>query len=157
MLQRTLHLIGILTAAVLIVTAMNSFVAAHGVAYRIAESTEAVAVEFVYSSGDPMSYAQVMVWSPETNEFEFQNGRTDKNGRFAFAPGESGTWRIEANDGRGHKKTAAIHIDLAQDGNSTVVSENCGSGNKTLGAILGLSLIANIAIIVSSYKKRSMS
>ncbi|MBL0715091.1 MAG: hypothetical protein JJV98_15485 [Desulfosarcina sp.] len=111
-------------------------------------------MEFSYSSGDPLSYAEILVWSPGADKVEFQNGRTDKNGRFAFAPSENGTWRIDANDGRGHKKTAVFQIEPTPDGVTTVVLTNSGSGTTTLGAILGLSFIFNIVMAVILFRRK---
>ncbi len=87
---------------------------AHGVTHSF--STEkALLLQTAYSDGSPMSFAKVVVFSPSDSKVEHQNGRTDKNGRFAFLPDEQGEWRITVNDGMGHAFTRQIRIDNPTD------------------------------------------
>jgi len=126
-------------------------VSAHGVGYRIVESGKAVTLEFYYSGGEPLSYAQVLIFDPQDQKTEYQNGRTDKKGRFAFYPDTAGKWRIEANDGMGHK--VAAQVGAVSDSGKT---DQTGSRNQTktehqsshaVGTIAGLSLILNLVFI----------
>ncbi|MEW6087919.1 MAG: hypothetical protein AB1498_06395 [bacterium] len=73
---------------------------AHEVNYEIREGN-AVLIKVVYGDDDSMSYAKVRIFSPDS-EIEFQNGRTDKNGCFAFLPDKTGEWKITVNDETGH-------------------------------------------------------
>jgi len=57
-------------------------------------------VECRYDDGQPMSYAAVEIFFNE-EELPFQNGRTDRNGRFFFLPDQTGPWRVTVNDGMG--------------------------------------------------------
>lgn len=158
MRRRTLcFLAAVLTAVLLMGLIFNSTAAAHAVRYRVAEDTKAVVVEFFYSSGEPLSYASILVWSPGADNVEFQNGRTDQNGRFAFAPSKSGNWRIEANDGRGHKKTAAIQIDLSPYGIATEAFKESGSEPTTVGVIFGVSLILNLIMTLVLLRRQRPS
>jgi nickel transport protein len=75
---------------------------AHGTDYSLVEGEALTAVAFNYSDGEPMAYAEVLVFSPQDPKVEHQNGRTDKHGKFAFCPDMPGAWRISANDGMGH-------------------------------------------------------
>lgn len=56
----------------------------HGTDYRLIENDAVVAAEFFYSDHTPMRYAEVLIFSPESDQVEFQNGRTNQDGRFAF-------------------------------------------------------------------------
>ena len=85
-------------------------VLAHGTDHRVMDNNNAVVVAFSYSDGEPMRYAGVLVYSPEDGQVEYQNGRTDLNGNFAFYPNVPGPWRIEASDGMGHKETGQIEV-----------------------------------------------
>ncbi|MCP4690022.1 MAG: DUF4198 domain-containing protein [Desulfobacterales bacterium] len=124
-------------------SALHSNVEGHGVGHRILGAGAAVLLEFRYSTGEPLSYAEVLIWSPNDNKVEFQNGRTDRNGRFAFAPSEKGIWRVEASDGRGHKATAVCRIDRSETAALTDAPGGGPTGSKALAALLGVSLIAN--------------
>jgi hypothetical protein len=82
---------------------------AHTVAGRIVEAKPAV-VEFRYSSGEPMAYAEVAVIGPTGSE-PYQTGRADALGRFAFVADRSGSWRVEARDEERH--VARVALDLS--------------------------------------------
>ena len=124
---------------------------AHGTGYRVIRGPAAIAVEFFYSDNEPMSYSEVMVFSPQDKNVEYQNGRTDRQGRFAFCPSVPGKWRIEADDGMGHKAQSII---LFSPKTTEKPHENYGPQvnpdkplmtSKPLKTALGLSLIANLA------------
>ncbi len=90
------------------------YVRAHGVAHSFI-TEKAVLLQAAYSDGSPMSFAEVVVFSPLDSKVEHQNGRTDKNGRFAFLPDEQGEWSISVTDGMGHAFTRQIRIDNPTD------------------------------------------
>jgi nickel transport protein len=111
-----------------------------------------------------MQYAEVLVFSPKDNKTEYQNGRTDFNGRFSFYPNIPGTWRIQADDGLGHLERVSIEVaaDEAGDAVSKRVSERFVShdGNnhhhglpRTWGIVLGISLIANLFMGIYMLKR----
>ena len=83
---------------------------AHGTAYRIIGDATVATIEFVYSDQEPMQYAEVLVYSPKDKRVEFQNGRTDRNGRFSFCPDVTGSWRILVKDGTGHNVQSKIEV-----------------------------------------------
>ncbi len=154
-IQRLLMVLG-LVAGVTCLCAPR--IEAHGTAHRVVRDGTAVTVESFYSDKEPMQYAEVLVFSPSDRKVEYQNGRTDKNGRFAFFPDRQGTWRIEVGDGMGHLMKADIEV-TATDGPGT------GSGNGPaserempagasvpLKAAFGVSLIANVALILRALK-----
>ena len=89
--------------------------AAHTVSGRLVETKPAV-VEFRYSTGEAMSYAEVTVTGPgagatATSEVH-QTGRTDGDGRFAFIPKRRGHWFVEAVDEERHK--ARFDLDVTE-------------------------------------------
>lgn len=142
----------ILTCSVLLLlTAAAGQVSAHGTDHKAVDPGPAVAVEFIYADGSPMSYADVLVYSPGDDEIEHQNGRTDANGRFVFYPDEPGKWQIEAGDGTGHLEKASVEVSAQQGEKEASVRENSGGQksppgglDRALMAVLGVSLILNI-------------
>ena len=109
-------------------------------------------MEFVYSTGETMSYREARVFSPEDDKFAYQSGRTDGKGRFAFVPDVPGLWRVLVRDEEGHQCTAEIVISDEW----SAASESESQGNSTildgwelfLRALLGVSLIFNAAMII---------
>ncbi|MCT4536023.1 hypothetical protein [Halodesulfovibrio sp.] len=127
---------------------------AHGVTASTIIS-EPVSVHFEYAGGDPMSYASVLVFAPNAKktDAEFQNGRTDAKGNFAFIPDKTGTWSISAED-MGHR--AELRIPVTKAGVAQPSSTESGA-SKPLRIILGLSLILNLlcaALFVKCRKVR---
>jgi len=93
---------------IIMLSSINS-VLAHGVEYEIKENKAAI-IKVGYDDGEPMSYAEVKIFSPYDAEIEYQNGRTDSNGCFAFIPDNPGEWKIVVNDGMGHGVVAKVPI-----------------------------------------------
>jgi hypothetical protein len=62
-----------------------------------------IGIEAIYDDGTPISYSEVKIFSPTDGETEFQQGLTDKNGRFVFYPDIKGKWKIVVDDGMGHR------------------------------------------------------
>ncbi|MBI9083681.1 MAG: hypothetical protein JEZ11_08780 [Desulfobacterales bacterium] len=110
---------------------------AHGVHYDF-ESEKTVCLRVSYSDGEPMSYAKAKIFSPADAEIEHQNGRTDKNGRFAFVPDIEGAWRIDVEDGMGHAVKAEIRIEDTGD-HVKETSPPAAGGASAVNAMAGLS------------------
>jgi nickel transport protein len=85
---------------------------AHGVD-GYAEQAAGYCVTAQYSDGEPMSWSEVRIAAPDS-DIEFQNGRTDRNGRFMFLPDGDGTWAVVVQDGMGHR--LALDVTVAGDG-----------------------------------------
>ncbi len=117
---------------------------AHGTGYR-QSSLNAVALEFTYSTGEAMSYREAKVFSPSDEKFAYQSGRTDEYGRFAFVPNTKGEWRVIVRDEEGHQCEAKIDVN---DDEVHVVSENLQGMELTVRAVLGVSLMFNIALLI---------
>jgi len=139
--------------------------AAHGTDYRILDSEGAIVVEFIYDDNQPMRYAEVLVYSPEDDDIEYQNGRTDMNGRFAFYPDAPGKWRIQADDGTGHLERVSIDVaadDTGEEGVSSVSERTTAQGHdhhhnglpRIWAVILGISLIMNLFFGLYHFKGR---
>lgn len=134
---------------------------AHGTDYSLVEGATLTAVAFYYSDGEPMAYAEVLVFSPQDPKVEHQNGRTDKHGKFAFCPDTPGTWRINANDGMGHLCQATVEVGQGEapgkadrPRQETAVASPV-EGSRTLKIIAGLSLICNLAFVSYLFRRRS--
>ncbi len=139
--------------------------AAHGTDHRILNSESAIAVEFVYSDNEPIRYAEVLVFSPENDEIEYQNGRTDMNGRFVFYPDQPGIWHIQANDGTGHLEKVSVDVKGGSDTHKDPAAAGNDSGDhvqdhshdripRLWAIILGISLIANMFLAFYLSKAR---
>ena len=123
------------------------------------------------------TYAKVEVYSPADAKVEFQNGRTDAQGRFAFMPDTPGQWRIIMADNMGHRVEHAVDVSSAQ-GSAQVAAQGAaqgtaqGAGPNTdkpavtgvspgvgefsvpLRVLLGLSLLANMALGAAVLRRR---
>ncbi len=124
---------------------------AHGTGHRVLDAEHPVAISFFYSDETPMSYAEVLVFSPGDQKVEHQNGRTDKNGRFAFCPDAAGKWLLKADDGMGHAAEALLEVKAegasgAEKATDSAPSASSESSSKALKIIAGLSLILNLSL-----------
>lgn len=114
---------------------------AHGMFHEITRK-ETVVVTAEFDDGDPASYAQVKVYSPDGGEVEYQNGRTDRKGCFAFLPDRPGEWRIEIDGGMGHRILTAFVVNEASE--APKKQSSVGAWPKWHGIVTGLSLIFGI-------------
>lgn len=99
---------GVISAVLIFFLASTA--SGHGVRHEI-RNDNAVIIKALYDDGMPMSYAGVKIFSPKDKKIEFQNGRTDKNGNFAFIPDTEGIWRILVDDGTGHGFSVEKPVD----------------------------------------------
>lgn len=90
--------------------AFSGLAAAHGTHHVIMNDARAVVVEFLYTGPSPMLYSAVEVFAPDQDQRPYQTGRTDENGRFAFVPARSGTWRLKVDDGDGHRHQMSLEV-----------------------------------------------
>ena len=125
---------------------------AHGTGYRHS-SLKAVPLEFSYSTGEAMSYREARVYSPNDEKFAVQSGRTDESGRFAFIPNVKGEWRVIVRDEEGHQCEAKIDItDEFLSGKETLRTQSESFNDIPVRALLGVSLIFNIALVIRRRK-----
>lgn len=136
---------------------------AHGTEYRFLRDASTVTLEFFYSDEEPMGYAEVLVFGPQDQEVEYQNGRTDRQGRFAFYPETFGTWRIEVDDGMGHKEVGIVEVqgETSRDAEprdiQTSDARQSGMPSVFIKTIAGLSLILNLAFALYLWKRGALS
>jgi nickel transport protein len=142
---------------------------AHGTDYRLINKDKVIAAEFFYSDKTPMRYAQILVFSPENQKVEYQNGRTDQNGRFAFLPEIPGQWRMKVTDGMGHAVNATVTVNFtalkSKNGNTPLNSQHpevskgkmpfFSKASMAIKLILGLSILLNLFLGVSAWKRKS--
>ena len=144
--------IGLAVVAGLILLS-DAEILAHGTGYRHSEF-QAVALEFMYSTGEAMSYREARVFSPNDEKFAYQTGRTDEKGRFSFVPDTPGKWRVIVRDEEGHQCTAEIDVtaeflSVKSDGTQQHDDWTLPQGMELfIRALLGVSIIFNIAMIV---------
>lgn len=148
--------------------AMPFSVFAHGTDYRLIGNDAVVTAEFFYTDQTPMQYAEVLVFSPENNRVEYQNGRTDQNGRFAFLAETPGEWRVKVNDGMGHAVQAAVTI--GSDNARTEASDDIPNNHLNHGIkkknplfgelptgvklVFGLSILLNVFLGVHVFQRK---
>ena len=107
------------------------------------------------------AYAEAKLYGPDSADVEFQNGRTDAQGRFAFLPDKPGTWTIVVADNMGHKVSHPMTITLSDEG--TVEREVAPSGfSESLlalpvlfRAVLGVSLLLNLFLGLALFRHRA--
>jgi len=85
---------------------------AHGVEGEIKYLQGVVLVTAAYDSGEPMSYAKIEIYAPDS-DIKFQLGRTDRNGRFAFVPDVPGVWQIVVSDNLGHRLELSSNVTMS--------------------------------------------
>ncbi len=116
-------------------------VSAHGTGYRQLSNAKAISVEFYYSTGEPMLFAEVFVFSPQDKQMEFQNGRTDKKGRFSFYPDCSGNWQIIVKDGMGHSVNTSFDVENSKDNNNPTILKTSKKMPLPQSIITGIGII----------------
>ena len=107
---------------------------AHGVHHSVTRD-EAVIVNAMYQGNEPMAYAEVKIYSPADSEVEYQNARTDKNGKFAFYPDMKGEWTIKVNDGMGHGFTEKVDVSTIHDAGHSHAHSGLSATHKVIMTI----------------------
>ncbi|MBE9182681.1 carboxypeptidase regulatory-like domain-containing protein [Oculatella sp. LEGE 06141] len=93
------------------VLGVQSRAIAHGVEINY-QTTEAIAINATYDTGEPMAEAQVIVYAPDDPSTPWMTGTTDEQGRFLFAPdrAQSGNWEVAVRQA-GHGEILSIPVD----------------------------------------------
>jgi nickel transport protein len=120
------------------------------------EKTEGFRIVAEYDDGDPMSYGDVEIRSPNA-DVPFQTGRTDRNGLFLFQPDKQGQWQIEVKDGMGHR--LALGFVVGADGTAPeTVNAHAPMASETmtrpLQIIAGLCIIFGLSGFLYGWKAR---
>ncbi|MDR1363612.1 MAG: DUF4198 domain-containing protein [Spirochaetaceae bacterium] len=126
------------------------YIFGHGVeVYELnAEDKPVRTVYFKYSTGEPVSFAKIKIYPPSTRDKNVESlvSITDRNGIFCFVPDETGEWRVDMEDGMGHKGSISIAAGL-EDTVASAEDENKLAASRIpliFNIVLGLSLLANI-------------
>ncbi len=129
---------------------------AHGASGEVGSG--GIVVTARYDTGEPMSYAKVMISAPGA-EVIFQSGRTDRNGRFCFFPDVAGDWKVVVDDGIGHRVEMAVPVSNALELKSQ--QQNGGQIKSPLSryerALMGISIIFGISGILFWWRGKKKS
>jgi len=137
-----------------VVAGFPDFAYGHGV-MGVLEAEGGIGVRALYDTGEPMSYAKVTVSAPESR-YTFQSGRTDRNGRFRFAPDQEGVWRIVVDDEMGHR--LEMEVPVGEDLLPGRYRSEGQAGGSSLGryerALMGLSIIFGLFGVAAWWTRR---
>jgi len=110
----------------------------HGI--QVTAFQDGIGIEVRYSNGKPMIESQVEIYSPGDRESLYQQGKTDRNGRFAFLPDTGGIWQIEVTDSQGHGVVEEIRVS----GTETTQIEHNVQFRTWQKLLIGLGVISGI-------------
>ena len=125
---------------------------AHGVTWRLLDAAGPVAFQVAFSGNQPAAYAKVLVYAPGLESPEFQNGRTDAKGRFAFVPDRQGVWSVQVDAGMGHQ--IAFEVAVNQDGVQQAEEPQGMIAPQWVPAALGVILLLNLGLFAGWLRRR---
>ncbi|MDM8519275.1 hypothetical protein QUF64_04455 [Anaerolineales bacterium HSG6] len=126
---------------------------AHGTSITY-QPTQAIKIEALYDTGEPMSEAQIIVYAPDDPAKPWLQAQSDKNGQFLFIPDYtiSGDWAVSIRTA-GHGEM--LHVPISAEGQVIVPVVN--NAPSTLQTILmgaaGLWGFVGTALYFSNRKK----
>lgn len=132
-----------------IALALAATAAAHDLQVAFDRAGAAIIAHAAYGGTAPCAYASVLVYAPGELKTEYQNGRTDAKGIFAFVPDRPGTWRFVIDDELGHRRELTVEA-AAGNLNTAASSEVLPWRNVATG----LSLILGLTGFVYAWKAR---
>lgn len=129
--------------------------AAHALlAEELLVSPTVVLLAAQYSGGESAAYNAVQVYPPGTREVEYQNGRTDAEGRFAYSPNTAGLWTVIISDTMGHRVVHTTEVPAAAHMQPPDAAPPPRQEQALfIRILLGFSLLANIFFTLYLYKK----
>lgn len=106
------------TCIILLMLILPVLVSAHGVKIKFKKQSPVVLVQARYHGGKKLTNARVTVKFIDNNKKKqadtiFQQGQTDKNGKFCFLPGQTGQWTVIVDDMMGHRGKATVTLETA--------------------------------------------
>lgn len=125
----------------MLVMSWSAIATAHGVKINY-ETTQAIKIDAAFDNDEPMSNAQVTVYSPQDPSTPWRQGTTDENGSFVFVPERSqpGEWAVQVRQaGHGDLITISMGEDQSATKNtadSQVMSIQSKSGSFTPAQIV---------------------
>jgi len=111
-------------------------------------------IEAKYDTGDPISHAEITVYSPGNYKEPFQSGVTDRNGRFLFSPDSEGEWKVVINDWTGHGGTTKIKVGPNLKIPAGKTEKPLGRGMKILSGISVILGITGILFYLMAVRER---
>jgi hypothetical protein len=95
----------------------------HGVTGVVREG-RAVIAEIRYDDGEPFSYSQAKIYSPDNRKVEYQNSRTDASGIVSFIPkrADNGSSPLSDETGHGKELNTGSEADKDQGNNAWAVA-----------------------------------
>ncbi len=114
-------------------------------------------IEARYDSGDPISHADVIIYSPENGYELFQVGVTDRNGRFLFFPDADGKWKVVVNDGTGHGGTKYVIINGSSIVQDEAIEKPVGRRIKILSGIMVIFGLTGVLFFALARRDRKRS
>lgn len=132
----------------MLVMSWSAKATAHGAKINY-ETTQAIKIDAAFDNGEPMSNAQVTVYSPQDPSTPWLQGTTDENGSFVFAPdrSQSGEWAVQVRQA-GHGDL--ITISMGEDKSSTENTEDSQVMNiqSTNGSFTPMQIVVmSVAVI----------
>lgn len=138
----------------LLVLLLPSVAWPHDLDATVTVHPHSVVVAAAYGGSEPAPYISAGVFSPADPQREFQSGRTDARGVFAFVPDRPGVWQCILDDELGHRKELTITVD--PDGarpEGTPAQAPVPMSHKML---TGVSLLIGLTGLAAWYSSRRM-
>jgi nickel transport protein len=137
----------------ILMLATSGAVWAHGVSSEILKK-DALVIVAEYDDGEPMSYCEVKIFFSTGEGKQHQNGRTDRNGCFAFIPDRPGEWRITVEDGMGHAIDTSFSVNetFGVDKQERVAR----APSRWQGIVSGLSVIFGLTGLFYYFRARKL-
>jgi hypothetical protein len=85
----------------------TGFAFAHSIEVQPIEGDPGIVAR--YADGAPAAFVGVNIIEPDSDRV-FQEGLTDREGRFVFLPSTHGIWRIHVDDGMGHTAHTEVPV-----------------------------------------------
>jgi nickel transport protein len=127
---------------------------AHGVRHKLLNFPGIVAFAVEYSSGEPVAYGAVTIFAPHMEDMEYQNGRTDHAGYFAFIPDRDGEWRVVVDAGMGHRHEFTVQVSPGDTPEPQPESPPGSPLSMPIKIALGISLFLNIFLAGAWYNAK---
>lgn len=141
----------LLSVAILLVLLLPISMSGHELETTMTLAPPAVVVRAKYGGSDPVAFAKVQVLSPGPSRSEYQNGLTDRNGRFSFVPDGPGAWLVVVDDEEGHRREITVEVPSPfSEGAPTVAV----APERWMRVLTGLSLLAGLTGLLYGWKSR---
>ncbi len=142
---------------ILFITSPITAAFGHGVTGTVSTGM-AVIAEIRYDDGEPFSYSQAKIFSPDNKKIEYLNSRTDARGILSFVPDKKGLWKISVTDGMSHGKELEINITEDLTGTKSVNSWGEARKEKLIKAFLLIwAVVATSSYIYARSKNKLLS